>query len=139
MAAVSLGKKPGEWEEGESPKGRGVALPWKMQGRTDYKGWTKPSHSTPHPGLTDTGPTALVEALAALKALSVVRLHHLAVDSPVDNPGGTQKGPQSPCCRAPSPSAALWEAWGTVQHSGQGERRTPHPLSAWWPAASSKL
>lgn len=35
----------------------------------------------------DTGPTALVEALAALKALSVVRLHHLAVDSPVDNHG----------------------------------------------------
>lgn len=33
------------------------------------------------------GLTALVEALAALQALPVVRLHHLAVDSPVDNRG----------------------------------------------------
>lgn len=35
----------------------------------------------------DAGPSALVEALAALQALPVVHLHHLAVDRPVDNRG----------------------------------------------------
>lgn len=35
----------------------------------------------------DAGPAALVEALAALQAPPVVRLHHLAVHSPVDNRG----------------------------------------------------
>lgn len=35
----------------------------------------------------DADPTALVEAPTALQALSVLRLHHLAVDSPVDNRG----------------------------------------------------
>lgn len=35
----------------------------------------------------DTGPTALVEALAALQARTVVHLYHLAVHSPVDNRG----------------------------------------------------
>lgn len=35
----------------------------------------------------DAGPAALVEALAALQALPVVHLHHLAVDRPVDNRG----------------------------------------------------
>lgn len=35
----------------------------------------------------DASPAALVEALAALQAPPVVRLHHLAVHSPVDNRG----------------------------------------------------
>lgn len=35
----------------------------------------------------DTEPPALVEAMAALQALAVVRLHHLTVHGPVYNRG----------------------------------------------------
>lgn len=53
----------------------------------------------------------------------MVRLHHLAVHSPVDNPGETRKGPQSLTLAAP-PSSLL------------GKRSSLRVLS---PAASSKL
>lgn len=50
----------------------------------------------------DTGPSALIEALAALQALPVLRLHHLAVHSPVDN-----RGPRAGVRAFPGPVAGL--------------------------------
>lgn len=50
----------------------------------------------------DTGPAALVEAPAALQAPAVVRLHHLAVHSPVDN-----RGPGAGVGALPGPVAGL--------------------------------
>lgn len=78
------------------------------------------------PGLTDTGPAALIEASAALQTHPVLRLHHLAVHGPVDNTGETQSRPSVSPAEAPAstpPQRGPGRAWGASQRSTLAEQR----------------
>lgn len=106
-AAAVPGVRPGKWKK--TQKGGGGAPPWQGQGRARQVGQAPPRSAAPappslgYPGLTDTGPTALIETPAALQAPAVRHLHHLAVHGLVDNPTGQrdEAGGLGPPCSAP--------------------------------------
>lgn len=136
-AAAVPGARPGKWKK--TQKGGGGAPPWQGQGRARQVGQAPPRSAAPappslgYPGLTDTGPTALIETPAALQAPAVRHLHHLAVHGLVDNPTGQrdEAGGLGPPCRGSrcplSPQCGSGGSRGHCPASRLGDHRKSIP------------